>query len=121
MVYCYNEKTVDVLKRGKRGKNQRFSKTLSWQVLGGRGSWACLVSVGGKEVEEEGRCLISCGWVGSKGERETKTKMRCGKGCRRVFVELWWGRGGHLLAVLHTEQTLVYACVTQEQVPCACR
>jgi hypothetical protein len=36
MMYCCNEKTVD-LKRGKRGKNSRFSKILSWQVLGGRG------------------------------------------------------------------------------------
>ncbi len=43
------------------------------------------MSLVGKEVEDEGECHISCGEVGSKGERETKTKMRCGKGGRRVF------------------------------------
>jgi hypothetical protein len=38
MMYCYNEKTVDV-KRGKRGKTIVFPNILSWQVLdlGGRG------------------------------------------------------------------------------------
>ena len=59
------------------------------------------MSVVGKEVEDEGECLVSCGLLGSKGERETMTKMRCGKEDKHVFEEVWRGRGSHLAVVLH--------------------
>ena len=59
--------------------------------------------MGGGEVLDEGGCLISCGGVGSKGERETKTIMRSAKGVGRGFVELRWGRGGQLWAMFHTD------------------
>ncbi len=73
-----------------------------------------LVSVVGKEIEDEdeGECLVSCGLLGSKGERETKMKMRCGKEDKHVFEEVWRGRGSHLAVVLHRKETLVCACVT---------
>ena len=59
--------------------------------------------MGGGEVLDEGGGLISCGGVGSKGERETKTIMCSAKGVGRGFVELRWGRGGQLWAVFHTD------------------
>ena len=49
------------------------------------------MSVVGKEVEDEGECLASSGLLGSKGERETKMKMRCGKVDKHVFEEVWRG------------------------------
>jgi hypothetical protein len=91
------------------------------------------VSVVGKEVEDEGKCLVSCGllgskremetkmkMLGSKGEMETKMKMRYGKEDKHVFEDVWRGRGGHLAVVLHRKETLVCACVTQELGPRAC-
>ncbi len=74
----------------------------------------------GKEVEDEGGCFVSWGLLGSKGERETKTKMRCCKEDKHVFEEVWRGWGRHLVVVLHRKETLVCACVTQEQGPRAC-
>ena len=44
--------------------------------------------MGGGEVLDEGGCLISCGGLGSKGERETNTIMCSAKGVGRGFVEL---------------------------------
>ena len=78
------------------------------------------MSVVGKEVEDEGECLVSSGLLGSKGERETKMKMPCGKEDKHVFEEVWRGKGSHLAVVLHRKETLDCACVTQELGPRVC-
>jgi hypothetical protein len=57
---------------------------------------------GGGGVLDEGGGHISCGGVGSKGERETKTIMCVAHEVVKGFVELRWGRGGQLWAVFHT-------------------
>ena len=41
--------------------------------------------------------------MGSKGERETKTIMCSAKVVGRGVVEVRWGRGGEVWAVLHTD------------------
>ncbi len=38
-----------------------------------------------------------------------------------MLEEVWWGRGKHFAVVLHRKETLVYACVTQEQRSRVCR
>ena len=60
MMYCYNEKTADLKNREKRKKPPFFQNPLVASV-GGSGCRTCLVSVGGKEVDDEGECHISCG------------------------------------------------------------
>ena len=42
--------------------------------MGGSGCWTCWEGVGDNTIEEEVVNGISCGWVGSVEETETKTK-----------------------------------------------
>ena len=53
----------------------------------------CWEGVGDNTIEEEVVGGISCGWVGSVGETETKTKGYRGKVDERGVGKLMWGEG----------------------------
>ena len=75
------------------------------------------MAVGGKIIEEEDVCQIFGWWVGSIGERETKSKGYCVQRDRLGFEKIFWGRRATFSLCFHMKQTLVFTCATPKQGP----